>query len=99
MNLLTETLEELQDNNKTIEDIIWIGMAGKRMTLEHFIEIADVEYDDGYGRQKVDSSLVIVGKGWWLEREAYDGSEWWAFKKKPTKPRKVTRMNHIIIGG
>lgn len=42
-----------------------------------------INYDDGYGGQEIDSSLVIVGDDWWLERAEYDGAGWFEFKKQP----------------
>ena len=34
-------------------------------------------------------SLVVVGKDFWLERNNYDGSEWWEFKQVPVEPFEV----------
>ena len=53
------------------------------------IKLADVEYDDGFGGQTVAKDLLVVGDGWWLERNEYDGSEWWEFRRPPQKPDKV----------
>lgn len=96
-NLLEETLEELENNNKNESDVLFVGFqmedgclvdyyTGKkhRISWEKFKQLAkNYWYDSGYGCNEVSLSLVIVGDDWWLEREEYDGSEWWEFKQKP----------------
>jgi len=86
MNLLQETLEILAENNKIPSDILWVGSLDYYFSWEEFVKIADVEYDNGYGSQKVASDLLIVGKDFYLEREEYDGSECWAYKTMLSKP-------------
>jgi hypothetical protein len=41
-------------------------------------------YDNGFGIQEL-YGFVIFNDGSWLERQEYDGSEWWVYKKTPTK--------------
>lgn len=59
------------------------------VTWDRFAKaIANVEYDDGYGAQEINSSLkVVFGDMSWLEREEYDGAERWVYKHSP-KPAK-----------
>ena len=85
LNLKQETLECLASHGKTWADVRWIGHKNGNVKIhpDYFLEIADKEYDDGYGGQEVNASLVIVGDGWWLERHEYDGSEWFEFKCPP----------------
>lgn len=97
MNLFKETLEILKDNNKTFEDILWIGTRNYYVDKEKFKEIANVEYDDGYGGQEVARNLIIVGDDWYLERNEYDGSEWWELKKMPIKPDKKLDLKALTI--
>jgi len=55
-------------------------------TLEEaisFLKSLDFEYDDGYGSQEV-HGIIMLNSNKWLEREEYDGSEWWV---KRTIPR------------
>lgn len=84
-NLKDETLKELQDHGKTWADVRWVGHSGGavKFNLDYFLEVANKEYDDGYGGAEVCESLVVVGDDWWLERHEYDGSEWWEFKTLP----------------
>lgn len=90
INLYTETLRCLEENGKTIQDVLWIGNEKECFTdLSLFHDITDTVYDDSYGWTEVKDNLLIVGKDWWLERHEYDGSEWWEYKTLPTKPTRV----------
>lgn len=86
MNLRTETLEILNEHNKTVEDIKFICSGNRNIPVDSFFMLADRTYDSGYGGAEVDMDLQIVGDDWWLERGEYDGSEWWEFKTMPKKP-------------
>ena len=97
MNLKEETLAKLLLHGKTPEDVKWVGSldGGHTCTMEEFLLLANVEYDNSYGGNEVLLSLIIVGDDWWLERQEYDGSEWWAFCTLPViKPRaeKITNL-------
>lgn len=57
---------------------------GIAISVDKFIELANVLYYDGYGAQEVASDLVLImNDGSWYERAEYDGSEWWVHKKCP----------------
>ena len=86
MNLLKETLKILRENDKSFDDVMWIGSQDGYMGKELFLKLANVDYDDGFGGQEIAQDLTLVGEGWWLERGEYDGSEWWEYKSLPTKP-------------
>lgn len=87
MNLLKETLKILKDNNKNIDDVMWVGSLSGIYSIswEDFEKISNIEYDSGYGGQEIATDLIIVGNNWWLERGEYDGSEWWQYKELPIK--------------
>ena len=100
-NLLTETLEVLDRNHKTPDDILWIGICdgdcfgtfNKTCTWDDFAGMAkDIVYYSGYGGRVISELLFIVGNNWWLERGEYDGSEWWNFKTSPVKPEQSRLM-------
>lgn len=95
MNLLKETLEVLQENNKTIADIIWVGTREMWFTWEQFIAVADFDYDNGFGSQKIAKDLIIVGNDFWFERSEYDGSEGWEFKQMPKMPSKKLDVKRV----
>lgn len=85
-NLLDETIKVLEEHNKTLDDVEWIGTTEIEISVNEFIKEANREYDDGYGDAEVNLDLVVVGKDFWLERNEYDGSEWWDFKMMPKRP-------------
>jgi hypothetical protein len=88
MNLLEETIKVMAKNNKTIKDVVWVGTREGRTSWQEFEKLANKTYYSGYGGENVNLDLLVVGKGWWLERQEYDGSEWWEFKAFPAMPRK-----------
>ena len=98
MNLLEETKAILENNDKSLKDIEWIGTSKHYVNKEKALELFDKEYDSGYGAQEVATNLKVVGKDWWLERHEYDGSEWWEMKKMPIKPDEELQIN-CVIGG
>ena len=86
-NLLTETIADLTSNNKKPSDVCWCGNEDSGwFSWDKFAELANKQYDAGYGSSEVFDNLKIVGKDWWLERREYDGSEWWVYKEYPKKP-------------
>lgn len=91
-NLLNETLAVLEQYNKTTGDVLWVGSTDVKTTWIAFAQVADVEYDEGYGGQEVAEDLLIVGETWWLERHEYDGSEWWEYKELPVMPEKTINL-------
>lgn len=95
-NLLKETLSVLVRKGKTLEDIVWIGGDNYILSMGEFFELANKEYDSGFGAPEVRPDLMLVGKDFWLERREYDGSEWWEYKTMPTIP-KVTRIVETIV--
>jgi hypothetical protein len=98
MNLLYETIEVLAENGKALQDIVAIGNCDYSMTLEEFIRLANVEYDDDYGAQEVAEDLYLVGEDFWLERFEYDGAESWRFKKKPEVATDGKKIKYLTVG-
>lgn len=93
-NLYEELIETLDENEKKIKDIKWIQVNNKEIDINTFLEISKkINYDAGYGAVKINSSLLIAGENWWLERREYDGSEWFEFKQIPIKPKKKIEKN------
>ena len=82
-NLLEETIDILKRNGKTENDVIYCCGDSFKFTWENFKNISNVNYDDGYGSPEVARDLKVVGDNFWLERNEYDGSEWWEFKQIP----------------
>ena len=102
LNLKDETLEVLRSNGKSQSDVRWVGTAGRSIPLEAFWEKANRLYDNGYGSNEVNESLMVVGDDWWLERHEYDGSEWWEYKEHQSQPLfvetdEVEQMEMIFV--
>lgn len=83
MNLLEETKEKLEDHGKKLSDITFVQGKLFGIPVDKFIELANTEYDGGFGVQEVANDLIVGGDDWWLERHEYDGSEWWEYKEYP----------------
>lgn len=98
MNLLKETIEAITESGHTPDDIVFIGseQSGHECTWEQFQRLADVEYNAGYGAQKVASDLIIVFRdGQRMDRHEYDGSECWSVMapfKRPAQSLPITRL-------
>lgn len=88
-NLLKETLYKLKSYDKSWEDVKFVLCQDVTFTPEQAKPMLDFIYDNGYGAEEVDTSLMIVGNDWWMERHEYDGSEWWEFKRIPKKTDKT----------
>ncbi len=98
-NLLKETQEILKEKNKSLSDVMWCGSEEFGwFSVDKFKEIADIDYDSGYGGQEIAKDLLLVGKDFWLERGEYDGSEWWEYRTTPIKPEKHTTPSTLHNG-
>jgi hypothetical protein len=49
INFLEETINYLEKFGKTLDDIVWFGGDDFQISREQFVELADIEYDPGYG--------------------------------------------------
>ena len=99
-NLLDETVEILQHYGKSPDDVQWVGSGDSaEMHWREFAEVADVEYDPGSNLgPRVVADLVVVGDGWWLERDTTDfGAELWRFKIPPTRPGRTYRGKTVVL--
>lgn len=85
-NLYTEIVSILEENCKSIDDLILaIDSHNKtKMDIEEFLKSAKyINYENGYGEHCINSHIKLLGKDFWLERETDDGREWWEFKQFP----------------
>lgn len=99
INLLEETIQCLEENGKSENDVFWVAVeydkSGNplyKSTWEDFKEAANFEYDNGYGGARIPDNLIVVGKDFWLERHEYDGAEWWEFKTMPKEPKEEKKI-------
>ena len=98
MNLLEETLFELKENGKKESDVIWVGCLTHKTTWNNFKNIANINYDNGFGGEEIALDLLIVGNDWWLERHNNDGSEWWEYKQLPKEPKNTIELKSVRGG-
>ncbi len=97
-NLLKETIEDIENSGHTITDITFIGTEdGYSCTWDEFKELADKDYNSGFGAAEVASDLIIVfndgGKMW---RSEYDGSENWDYSTPFVMPEKLKPIKRLI---
>lgn len=95
-NLLYETIEKLVEHGKALSDVVWFGCKEFEITSEQFIELANRDYESGYGAPEVAVDLLVVGVDFWLERHEYDGSEWWEYKEIPERPKEIRNITRVI---
>lgn len=95
INLLKETLDSLKENEKSPEDVRWVGGSGYATDWSGFAALADFEYDNGFGAAYIASDLYVVGDNWWLERSEYDGSEGWEFKTLPIRTEAAKPLERV----
>lgn len=97
-NFYEEIVEILEENNKTINDIIWIGTRKYKVNKEKFLEDSKhLKYDDGYGLAVINGNLIIAGDNWYLERWEYDGSEGFSFIPFLEEPQEVQEYTRDFI--
>ena len=89
VNLLKETIRELEVNGVSSEDVRYVFNNLGYCSWEEFEKVANFEYDNDYGLIMIDLNLIVRGSDWWLERKEYDGSEWWEFRREPVKNEQV----------
>jgi hypothetical protein len=102
INAFEELEKEMKGIMMSLPDITacWFGWDGEdfhsmkeSLKIEAFNEksaevikkILDKDYDNGFGVQKL-FGVVWFLDGTWLEREVYDGNEWWRHLKTPEFP-------------
>lgn len=97
MSFYKETIAILEQNNKSLDDVAWVGTEFVEIPIQNFVELADFDYDDGFGAQKVASDLLIVGQDFWMKRVEHDGAERWQYHTMPQRPtvKKTATALHV----
>ena len=105
MNFLKETINKIESNGQTVENIIFIGSreSGHSCTWGQFVELANFDYNNGFGGQEIPSDLMIAfADGAMMTRGEYDGSEWWDYIEpfkmpKEQKPIKTLQSHQYWV--
>lgn len=80
INLWEETIEVIENNKRTWDDVSHILGNNFQISKENYEIVAKkTYYDSGFGAPDVAVDLVIYGAGFLMKRREYDGSEWWEF--------------------
>jgi len=99
-NLLAETVSDIMESGHGPGDIVFIGSldTGHRCTWAEFQTLANIEYDGGFGSQKVAHDLRIVfSDGTQMWRHEYDGSESWHFSHPAVIPEQVHPISRLVV--
>lgn len=96
INLLEETKQALELNGKSLCDIEWFGTRDTQIVFD-VNKLLDVCYNNGFGGCEIPENFIIVGRDFWLERNEYDGSEWWEYKELPKKPENVVYFKSNLL--
>lgn len=95
-NLWEETIDTLKDYSLTWDDVEYVILGSYCITKENFKEVAyKTNYYASYGTAEIRSDLMLVGWNWWLERQEYDGSEWWELQTKPHIPGNFRKIKSL----
>lgn len=95
-NFLDETLADIQDLGKNDADVAWVGSVDGEFAIsfEEFRVMASFTYDAGIDGDEILPTLVVVfNDGSWLERNEYDGSSWWEYKRTPIRSENATSFS------
>jgi hypothetical protein len=88
---LDETIKVLEDNDKTPNDVLWVGNEHYHFDWGHFAELSNFVYDS-LDSHEIAEDLTIVGDGWHMERVNIPGGfdeveDVWMFIENPVKPK------------
>ena len=96
-NLFKETVDILERNGHTFEDILYFTNGKYNITPEKFKYIAsNFDYDNGYGTNYVNFYLLGIGEDFFITREEYDGSEWWCYFDISAHPNADAAENIVL---
>lgn len=100
INLLDETVSALTKHQKDPRNVRWVGSKDGTFTIswEDFKAIARniYYYPVPYHGVSIASDLVVVGFGWWLEREYYSDGEQWEYRESPKQKPDTEPFSRIV---
>lgn len=102
MNLLNETLDCLKVLGIDEKDAYGVYDGKTLLNWNDFKKLAkDINYDNGYGCQKISQSLLVYTEKAILYRHEYDGAEGWKYvpildKDTLSNPQKYDEINPLF---
>lgn len=102
MNLLNETLDYLKVLGIDEKDVYGAYDGKSLLNWSDFKKLAkDINYDDGYGSQEINKSLLVYTKKAILYRHGYDGAEEWRYvpildKDTLLNPNEYDKINPLF---
>jgi len=87
--LLDSLTDCLQEHEKSIKDILWIGSEDLCIPIENFSKLA-IKIPERFSSDDMPTDVVVVGKDFWIERvfkEPMYGL--WEYKTFPQKPHTI----------
>ena len=90
MNSVDKTPEDIEwmaislvNGYRDVDSITLKATKGDEAYTKFMFMFEGLEYDSGYGGQKLYGTVVFKDKTWFTRGE-YDGSEWWDYHECPT---------------
>lgn len=102
MNLLNETLDCLKVLGIDEKDVYGAYDGKTLLNWNDFKKLAkDINYDNGYGSQEINQSLLIYTEKAILYRHEYDGAEGWKYvpildKENLLNPNRYEEINPLF---
>jgi hypothetical protein len=85
INAKEEVWEEMGRRSASFKGAVIVRYGEKAVfepsQLKEFLQYMNFVYDEGYGEVSF-RGFVLLEEGW-LERDSYDGNEWWVLRKRP----------------
>lgn len=97
LDLIQETKDFISALGYKKEDIQWMGGRDFAIPIDDFWNSKPQFYSAGYGWQEVAPDFKVAFKDHsWIQREEYDGSEWWEYYHYPEMPLRIESVNNFI---
>jgi hypothetical protein len=84
-------------NSKPIKDkSLTLPVDYTKEEYQNFLNELEFEYDDSWGHWYINGTIWLKD-GRWIERNEYDGSEWWRLVERPNIPEECLPEGVIIV--
>ena len=76
-----------EEYEESLELNLMVGYTSNDL-LTFTTALSQINYDNGFGTQHL-FGTIWLNYGTWMEREEYDGSEWWSHCECPSIPESL----------